>query len=85
MNRHAFVKYAQISDQIDGDIAPDHTLSVAALEHEQLRLREIDDTGSRSVSFIDWQNASIHLPDFADGRFAPKRLLSGLSRRLISE
>ena len=85
MNRHAFVKHAQINDGIDGHVAPDHTLSEAALEHEQLQLREVDDTGSRSVSFIDWQNASTHLPHFADGRFTPAGLLNRLSRKFVSE
>ena len=85
MNRHAFVKHAQISDRIDAHVAPDHTLSEAALEHEQLQLREVDDTDSRSVSFVDWKNASTHLTDFADGRFTPEGLRRRLSRKLVSE
>ena len=85
MNRHAFVKHAQISDRIDAHVAPDHTLSEAALEHGQLQLRELDATGSRSVSFTDWQNASAHLPHFADGRVTPEGLLRRLSRTLVSE
>ena len=85
MNRHAFIKHAQIRDQINAYVAPDHPLSEAALEHEQLQLKEVDDTGSQSVSFTDWQNASTHLTHFADGRFTPEGLLRKLSGKLLSE